>query len=235
MLLVKVRAPIHVQIQVRHSPLSLHLNFAPTTNLNAVRTAATEDTDLPDPLEGSVPLSRRLASGDNGAIGGAPTAIPTPSQGRQSTNRHDSIQETNATASRAADPAADSQKDGESDSSQADFASKNSKTKMRGGAAAESANSFPAFFDNASGGVSSNITRQPSPAAMQQHQANGVGAAGAAGSINMLNGLPQAGQQMDINILYNLVLQLSEELSNNRNHVSSLIDAVQRLQVGYTQ
>lgn len=48
--------------------------------------------------------------------------------------------------------------------------------------------------------------------------------------MNMLGGLPQAGQQMDINILYNLVLQLSEELARNREYVASLVSSVHRLE-----
>lgn len=62
-----------------------------------------------------------------------------------------------------------------------------------------------------------------------QHQANGVGAA-ANNGMNVLSGLAQAGQQMDINILYNLVLQLSEELARNREYVASLVSSVHRLE-----
>ena len=60
--------------------------------------------------------------------------------------------------------------------------------------------------------------------AQQQQQINGNG--------NAMNGLPiVAGQQMDVNLLYQKVLELSEILKENREKTKGIVDGAENLAV----
>ena len=86
---------------------------------------------------------------------------------------------------------------------------------------------FPSFLDTSSNSNSSVSRLAPSPITQQQQQqvnANGNGAA--------MNGLPMiAGQQMDVNFLYQKVVELSEVLKENREKTQAIISSAEELAV----
>ena len=90
-------------------------------------------------------------------------------------------------------------------------------------------NTFPSFLDTSSGnGSSSSVPRlAPSPIAQQQQQPinnNGNGAG--------MNGMPiAAGQQADVNFLFQKVLELSEVLKENREKTAGIIAGAEELAV----
>ncbi len=67
----------------------------------------------------------------------------------------------------------------------------------------------------------------PSPMAQQQQQVNGNG--------NGMNGMPiVAGQQMDVNLLYQKVMELSEVLKENREKTQGIVNGAEDLAVSNT-
>lgn len=92
-------------------------------------------------------------------------------------------------------------------------------------------NNFPSFLDSSPGaGNSSSVPRlAPSPIAQQQQQqqqinnnGNGTG----------MNGIPiAAGQQADVNFLFQKVLELSEVLKENREKTAGIIAGAEELAV----
>ena len=96
-------------------------------------------------------------------------------------------------------------------------------------------NLFPSFLDtpNSSPSANSNNSNNGhlrlSPSSLsspQPNQSNGNGVA------NGLNGLPiNAGQQMDVNFLYQKVLELSEVLRENRERTQGIVNGAEELAV----
>ena len=83
-------------------------------------------------------------------------------------------------------------------------------------------NMFPSFLDNTPN------TRLPqSP--MQPQQANGNGAINGMGVAMPMN----AGQQMDVNMLYQRVLELSEILRDNREKTQGIVAGAEELAVSH--
>ena len=90
-------------------------------------------------------------------------------------------------------------------------------------------NNFPSFLDTSPGSGSSNSVPRlaPSPITQQQQQqinGNGNGAG--------MNGLPiAAGQQADVNYLFQKVVELSEVLKENREKTAGIIAGAEELAV----
>ena len=85
---------------------------------------------------------------------------------------------------------------------------------------------FPSFLDTSSNTNSPVPRLAPSPIVQQQQQvnSNGTGAA--------MNGMPMiAGQQMDVNFLYQKVVELSEVLKDNREKTLAIIASAEELAV----
>ena len=87
---------------------------------------------------------------------------------------------------------------------------------------------FPSFLDTSSNSNNPVPRLAPSPITQQQQQqqinSNGNGA-------NM-NGMPMiAGQQMDVNFLYQKVVELSEVLKDNREKTQAIIASAEELAV----
>ena len=96
------------------------------------------------------------------------------------------------------------------------------------------ANMFPAFLDNSPS--SNNLAALPrqSPPSMAQHQVNPqVNGGGGMNGMNGMNvGLPMnAGHQMDLNILFNQVEELSQLLRENREKTQAIIASAEELAV----
>ena len=90
------------------------------------------------------------------------------------------------------------------------------------------ANSFPSFLDSPSSTSSSGSVPRlaPSPIAQQQQQVNNNG--NGAG----MNGMPlAAGQQADVNFLFQKVVELSEVLKENREKTAGIIAGAEELAV----
>ena len=92
------------------------------------------------------------------------------------------------------------------------------------------ANNFPSFLDTSPGTSNSgNASRlAPSPVAQQQQQQqqnnNGNGAG--------MNGMPMAaGQQADVNFLFQKLVELSEVLKENREKTAGIIAGAEELAV----
>ena len=91
------------------------------------------------------------------------------------------------------------------------------------------ANNFPSFLDTSpSTGSSGSVPRlAPSPIAQQQQQQvnnNGNGAG--------MNGMPMAaGQQADVNFLFQKLVELSEVLKDNREKTAGIIAGAEELAV----
>ena len=95
-------------------------------------------------------------------------------------------------------------------------------------AQATMANNFPSFLDTSPGpGSSGSASRlAPSPVAQQQQQQNNNG--NGAG----INGIPMAaGQQADVNFLFQKVCELSEVLKENREKTAGIIAGAEELAV----
>lgn len=96
---------------------------------------------------------------------------------------------------------------------------------------------FPSFLDgaNSSSSNSSNPRLAPSPMAnssQQQPQVNGGGVNGAGGGMNGVGMLPMnAGAHMDVNMLYQKVLELSEQLRANREQTAGIVRGAEELAV----
>ncbi|KAL9124880.1 MAG: hypothetical protein Q9217_005838, partial [Psora testacea] len=86
-------------------------------------------------------------------------------------------------------------------------------------------NHFPPFLDNSNSNSAGNVPRlAPSPIS-QQHQTNNANGNGA-----VMNGLPMiAGQQMDVNLLYQKVMELSEILRENREKTQGIVAGAEEL------
>ncbi len=91
-------------------------------------------------------------------------------------------------------------------------------------------NNFPSFLDTSPGtGSSGSVPRlAPSPIAQQQQQQqvnnNGNGAG--------MNGMPMAaGQQADVNFLFQKLVELSEVLKDNREKTAGIIAGAEELAV----
>ena len=96
-------------------------------------------------------------------------------------------------------------------------------------AMANSSNLFPSFLDSTSPSNSLGGAPRlaPSPMSQQQQQANGNG--------NAMNGMPMiAGQQMDVNFLYQKVVELSEVLRENRDKTQGIVNGAEDLAVSLT-
>ena len=94
-------------------------------------------------------------------------------------------------------------------------------------AQATMANNFPSFLDTSPGtGSSGNASRlAPSPVAQQQQQNNNGNGAG-------MNGMPMAaGQQADVNFLFQKLVELSEVLKENREKTAGIIAGAEELAV----
>ncbi|KAL3467599.1 hypothetical protein BJX64DRAFT_146068 [Aspergillus heterothallicus] len=87
---------------------------------------------------------------------------------------------------------------------------------------------FSNYADNSAAGPSSmsGVPRQPlpSPMATPPPQVNGVGIAGMNGGVPM-----NAGHQMDLRHLFDMVLELSEVLKNNREMTKSIVSSAEEI------
>lgn len=98
-----------------------------------------------------------------------------------------------------------------------------------------STNMFPSFLDTNSSTSGPNSIQRPLPMAsqQQQHQVNGTGGGmnGLGGGMsNGSGGLPMnAGQQMDVNMLYQKVIELSEVLRENRERTQAIVAGAEEL------
>ena len=89
-------------------------------------------------------------------------------------------------------------------------------------------NNFPSFLDTSPGtGSSGSVPRlAPSPITQQQQQINNNGYGGG------MNGLPMAaGQQADVNFLFQKLVELSEVLKENREKTAGIIAGAEQLAV----
>ena len=100
----------------------------------------------------------------------------------------------------------------------------------------DSSNMFPSFLDTNSSTSGPNSSMQrPAPMAsqQQQHQVNGTGSGmnGIGGGMsNGSGGLPMnAGQQMDVNMLYQKVIELSDVLRENRERTQAIVAGAEEL------
>ncbi len=95
-------------------------------------------------------------------------------------------------------------------------------------------NMFPAFLDSSP--TSNNLAGLPrqSPSPIAQHQVNQqVNGAGMNGMNGMNVSLPMnAGHQMDLNLLFNQVEELSQLLKENREKTQAIIASAEELAVG---
>ena len=86
---------------------------------------------------------------------------------------------------------------------------------------------FPSFLDTSSNSNNTVPRLAPSPITQQQQQqinSNGNGAS--------MNGMPMiAGQQMDVNFLYQKVVELSEVLKDNREKTQAIVASAEELAV----
>lgn len=88
---------------------------------------------------------------------------------------------------------------------------------------ANSTNIFPSFLDSSSPNPGSAGRLNPLPMAQQQN---------ANGNANGMNGMPMiAGQQMDVNFLYQKVVELSELLRENREKTQAIVNGAEDLAV----
>lgn len=89
------------------------------------------------------------------------------------------------------------------------------------------ANNFPSFLDTSPGtGSSNNVPRLAPSAVAQQQQINNNGNGSA------MNGMPMAaGQQADVNFLFQKLVELSEVLKENREKTAGIIAGAEELTV----
>ena len=100
-------------------------------------------------------------------------------------------------------------------------------------AQATMASNFPSFLDTSPGtGSSSNGPRlAPSPIAQQQQQQQQISNNGNGNGAGM-NGMPMAaGQQADVNFLFQKLVELSEVLKDNREKTAGVIASAEELAV----
>lgn len=100
-------------------------------------------------------------------------------------------------------------------------------------AQATMANNFPSFLDTSpSTGSSGSVPRlAPSPMAQQQQQQQSNNNGNGAG----MNGMPMAaGQQADVNFLFQKLVELSEVLKDNREKTAGIIAGAEELAVSIT-
>ena len=92
---------------------------------------------------------------------------------------------------------------------------------------------FPSFLDNNPNSSNANNARlAPSPIANSQQPSNGT-TNGVGGGMNGAGMLPMnAGAQMDVNLLYQRVLELSEQLRENREETQGILRGAKELAVG---
>ena len=92
---------------------------------------------------------------------------------------------------------------------------------------ANTSNFFPSFLDNPSApnNIGGAVRQAPLPMSQQQQaQVNGNG--------NGMNGaLMLAGQQMDVNLLYQKVMELSDVLRENREKTQGIVKSAEDLAV----
>jgi hypothetical protein len=90
---------------------------------------------------------------------------------------------------------------------------------------------FTNFLDNSNNNTPSmNMSRQGTPSSSgQQHPANQVNGTGMAGM--GMNMPMNAGHQMDLNHLYEMVLELSDVLKNNRDMTKGIISSAEEIMV----
>ena len=89
-------------------------------------------------------------------------------------------------------------------------------------------NNFPSFLDTSpTTGTSNSVPRlAPSPITQQQQQMNNNGNGGG------MNGIPMAaGQQADVNFLFQKLVELSEVLKDNREKTAGIIASAEELAV----
>ena len=84
--------------------------------------------------------------------------------------------------------------------------------------------------NNISNGVNGNAGNNTSIGAGGTVGGNSNGAAGTGAGMGLLNGLPSAGHQTDMNYLWSVVQQLSEVLADNRAQTAGIVRSVQHLQ-----
>lgn len=97
-------------------------------------------------------------------------------------------------------------------------------------------NMFPAFMDNSPSSTNlAGLPRQP-PSPIAQHQVNPqVNGAGMNGMNGMNVALPMnAGHQMDLNVLFNQVEELSQLLKENREKTQAIIATAEELAVSWS-
>ena len=95
---------------------------------------------------------------------------------------------------------------------------------------------FPSFLDNSPNpnNMSAVSRLPPSPInhGPQQHQTNGANGAGMNGMNGLNMGLPMnAGHQMDVNLMYQRVVELSDLLKENREKTQGIIAGAEELAV----
>ena len=101
-------------------------------------------------------------------------------------------------------------------------------------AQANMASNFPSFLDTSPGtGTSSNAPRlAPSPIAQQQQQQQQQISNNGNGNGAGMNGMPlAAGQQADVNFLFQKLVELSEVLKDNREKTAGVIAGAEELAV----
>ena len=90
-------------------------------------------------------------------------------------------------------------------------------------------------FDGNGSGLA-NLRNQPmSPSLSHTSQVNGVGGGGGGvggGGVPGLGMPMNAGQQMDLNHLYEIILELSDVLRNNRDMTKNIVTSAEDLMVG---
>lgn len=92
---------------------------------------------------------------------------------------------------------------------------------------------FPAFLDNASSSTNLAALPRQAPPPIAQHQVNPQANGAAVNGMNGMNvGLPMnAGHQMDLNVLFNQVEELSQLLKENREKTQAIIASAEELAV----
>ena len=78
-----------------------------------------------------------------------------------------------------------------------------------------------------------NMQRQPSAQMSQQQQVNNTATNGVGPAMNGMAGMPiNPGQQMDVNMVYQKLMELSEVLKENRERTQGIVAGAEELAVG---
>ena len=101
---------------------------------------------------------------------------------------------------------------------------------------------FPAFLFGAADAASSpfataqmNMQRQPPAQMSQQQHANANATNGVGPAVNGMAGMPiSPGQQMDVNMVYQKLMELSEVLKENRERTQGIVAGAEELAVSTT-